>query len=66
MAEDFGAPTPSFEEPKRNNNTILIIVIVVLVLLCCCCATLLGAWWLWNNGDALFYNYSMQLLNLVV
>jgi len=60
MAEDFGAPIPPIDEPKRNNNTIMIIVIVVLVLLCCCCAVALGAWWLWNNGDALL-NYSMQV-----
>ncbi len=45
------APLPP-EQPKTNRT--MIIVVVVLVLLCCCCVCgSLGAYWLWNNGDAL-------------
>ncbi len=46
------SPDEVSEAPKKS-KTPIIIAIVVIVLLCCCCLGLGGAWWLWNNGDAL-------------
>ncbi len=60
MSLDYGeTPDTSIDslEPveEKKDRTLWIIIAVLLVVLCCCClAVVLGAWWLWNNGDALF------------
>ncbi len=60
MSLDYGeTPDTSIDslEPveEKKDRTLWIIIAVLLVVLCCfCLAVVLGAWWLWNNGDALF------------
>ncbi len=60
MSLDYGeTPDASIDnqEPveEKKDRTLWIIIAVILVVLCCgCLAVVAGAWWLWNNGDALF------------
>jgi len=64
MSEDFSAPIPPLQEPKRSNTTAIIITVVVLAVLCCCCAILVGGWYLWTYGDQIF-NLTLRALQLL-
>ena len=40
---------------EKNNNRTIIIAVAAVVVLCCCCVAVSSAFWLYNNGDALFF-----------
>lgn len=51
--------TPAPEEAKKNNT--LLYIIIGAIVLCGCCSVALGAWWLWNNGDALIQGVNLLM-----
>ena len=44
---------------KSNKNGIIIAIVVAVLLILCCCCTVAGIY-LWNNGDALMNEMSLN------